>query len=125
MVSESSATLPDKRTTTTCTSAVIRRPMKDHLTAHMPRLEATKEGSTAPWEWSCPSCPLWACGCSALLEFLAIEPILSVEPAASRLMDSPSQLHRGSRCFYSPSYREGFLSVTGLPGYVKINKGFI
>lgn len=48
MVSESKATLPDKSTTTTCTSAVVKSPTKDLLTAYMPRSEETKEGSTTP-----------------------------------------------------------------------------
>lgn len=48
MVSKSSATLPEKNTTVTCTKAVTNRPAKDHFTVRMPRSEVAIEGATAP-----------------------------------------------------------------------------
>ena len=38
-MSESRATLPESTTTSACTSAVAKRPTKDHLTAQIPRVE--------------------------------------------------------------------------------------
>src|SRR5215207_9293865 len=67
MVSESSATLPESATTTSCKRAVAISPTKDHLMAQIPRSEVAMVGSTAPWVWPCSPCPWgWTCGCSSL-----------------------------------------------------------
>src|SRR5215212_4638245 len=68
MVSDSSATLPESSTTTSCKRAVARSPTNDHFTAQMPRSEVAMVGSTAPWVCSCPPCPWpwWSWRCSSL-----------------------------------------------------------
>src|SRR5215210_5356312 len=66
MVSESRATLPERRTTPSCKRAVTNRATNDHFTAQMPRSEVAMEGSTAPWV--CPWSPWawWSWLCSSL-----------------------------------------------------------
>ena len=49
IVSASSATLPDRTTTTTWISAVAMRPTKDHFSAQRPRSVEAIEASTTPW----------------------------------------------------------------------------
>jgi hypothetical protein len=47
----SSATLPEKYTTTSCRRAVAARIKNDHLIAQMPRAVVAMVGSTTPWVW--------------------------------------------------------------------------
>jgi hypothetical protein len=51
IVSASSATLPEKYTTTSCNSAVAARITKDHLIAQMPLAVVEMLGSITPWVW--------------------------------------------------------------------------
>src|SRR5829696_3421191 len=67
MVSESSATLPESATTTSCERAVAISPTKDHLMAQIPRSEVAMVGSTAPWGWACGCSSLRSCFIGAIL----------------------------------------------------------
>src|SRR3990172_5721508 len=54
IVSARSATLPEKRTTTTWKRAVASSPTKDHLIAEIPRCVERIVGSIIPWVWPWP-----------------------------------------------------------------------